>query len=140
MACEKCGASTRERAELCRDCAAATPKYVEAICVLSIVVDPFVFALLFSVTAMPPLFAERILLLLSPFLLAKFPLYYGLFRARTWAWGFGVIMFAAGALVGLVALWFGSLGGLVTLVANGAIAAYLYSQHEAYLPEPDSTP
>jgi hypothetical protein len=84
----------------------------------------------------PPFIAETSLLLLSPFPVGKLSIYYGLFRARTWAWGFAVVMFAAGALVGLVALWFGSLGGLVTLVSNGAIAAYIYSQHEVYVPDP----
>ncbi|WP_458189147.1 hypothetical protein [Haladaptatus sp. NG-WS-4] len=39
-----------------------------------------------------------------------------------------------GALVGLVALWFSSSSGLVTFVSNGAIAVYVYRQHEVYVP------
>ncbi|WP_049971845.1 hypothetical protein [Haladaptatus cibarius] len=139
MSCEECGASTRDGAKLCRDCGAPTPKYIEAICVLALVVDPFVFALLFSVTVIPPSVAEIGLLVLSPFLFAKFPIYYGLFRAKTWAWGFAVVMFALGALVGLVALWFGSPSGFVTLLGNGSIAAYIYSKHAVYVPATTTT-
>ncbi|SIQ68468.1 hypothetical protein SAMN05421858_0075 [Haladaptatus litoreus] len=134
MSCEVCGASTRDGAKLCRDCGAPTPKYIEAICVLALVVDPFWFALLFSVTVIPPSVAETSLLFLSPLLVAKFPIYYGLFRAKKWAWGWAVVLFVAGALVGLVALWFGSPSGFVTLLGNGAIAAYIYSKHEVYVP------
>jgi len=62
----------------------------------------------------------------------------GLWRLRNWARITAIVLYALSAILGLVSIAHGDIGGLIQLIVAGNIAAYLCRSHvrEAFSPEP----
>jgi len=56
----------------------------------------------------------------------------GLWYRETWAWGWGVIIFGASALVGGVRYALGAEQALLSAVLPALLAVFVYRRHEAF--------
>ena len=136
MPCHECGASTREGAELCRDCEAeSAPPGILFVCAVAGLFGVFSLLVGLSIFRIAPLLGVVAIALG----LGQLAVVYGLWALRSWAWGTSLILFGLGVLVDLYRTVTDSRFHLVGVVVGVALLAYIYSKHEHYLPDPDET-
>ena len=132
MTCEKCGASTRERADLCRDCAAETaPIGIKVVCAVGGLFGAFSLLIGIRLLGLVPLLG----LVVVGLSLGQLAVLYGLWTLRTWSWGVALLLFGLGVLVDLFRAVTGNWTNLAGVVVGLLVMAYIYSNHELYLPD-----
>ena len=126
-----CRTSTREGANLCRDCAAETApigiKVVRAVGGLFGGISLLIGIRLLGLV--PPLGVVVIGLSLG-----QLAVLYGLWTLRTWSWGVALLLFGLGVLADLFRAVTGNRTSLAGVVVEPLAMAYIYSNHERYLP------
>ena len=132
MACEKCGASTREGADLCRDCAAETaPIGIKVVCAVGGLFGTFSLLIGMRLLGLVPLLG----LVVIGLSLGQLAVLYGLWTLQTWSWGVALLLFGLGVLVDLFRAVTGNRTSLAGVVVGLLVMAYIYSNHELYLPD-----
>ncbi|NHN61084.1 MULTISPECIES: hypothetical protein [Halorussus] len=132
MPCKECGASTREGAELCRDCAAdPAPTGIKIICALGALSG--LFLLLVGLRLLGP--APLVGLVVTGLSIGQLTVLYGLWTLETWSWGVALILYGLGVLADLLRAVTGNRRAVVGAAIGVVLVWYVYSQHEHYLPD-----